>query len=255
VIVGILGLGAIGSFLARELSSDPEVEIILGFDITPGRVLAVSKQAAKLRETTVDYLLAHVDVVVEAASQQAVREYAPRALQAGKELVVLSAGALGDAELSARLQELAVKHGGRLHIPSGAIGGLDALKAARFAGLKEVEIETTKSPKALGQPDGTSGVIFEGTATEAAARFPANINVAVTLGLAGLGPDRTRVRIVSDPGATVNTHRVKYRGDFGEVTVILENRPLPDNPKTSALAAYSALALIRQLRSRHRYGT
>ena len=176
-------------------------------------------------------------------------------MDAGKDVVVLSVGALADPAFRKELRAAAKKSGGRLHVPSGAVGAIDALKAARLGGLQEVEIETRKPPASLGLPETQSGVVFEGNAVEAAAKFPANINVAVTLGLAGLGPERTRVRIIADPAAPGNVHRVRFRGDFGEVTVTLENRPHPDNPKTSALAAYSALALVRQLGSTLRVGT
>jgi len=255
MIVGILGLGAIGSFLAKELSKDPGVTEVLGYDIDPKRLPVVVKEAPKLHSSSAEGLLKRADVVVEAASVAAARTFLPKALAAGKHVVVLSVGALADAEFLKQCLAVAERHGSVLHVPSGAVGAIDALKAARFAGLEFVEIETRKRPEALGKPTGTSGVVFEGNAVEAAAQFPANINVAVTLGLAGVGPERTRVRIVADPDAPGNVHRVHYRGDFGEVTVTLENRPHPDNPKTSALAAYSALALIRELGGRLRVGT
>ncbi|HKZ47752.1 MAG TPA: aspartate dehydrogenase [Thermoplasmata archaeon] len=255
MIVGLLGVGAIGSFLARELSRDPDVAEVLAYDLDAGRVGAATSEARKVRAATAEEILSRADVVVEAASQAAAREYVPRALRAGKDVVVLSVGALADAVFLQEVTALAAAHRGRLHVPSGAVGAIDALKAARLAGLREVEIETRKRPETLGRPAGFSGVVFEGNAVEAAARFPANINVAVTLGLAGLGPERTRVRIVADPSAPGNVHRVRYRGDFGEVVVSLENRPHPDNPKTSMLAAYSALALIRELGARVRVGT
>jgi aspartate dehydrogenase len=255
MIVGILGLGAIGSFLARELSKEESVTEVLGFDIDPKRFLAVVRDASKLHNASADGLMQRADVVVEAASVAAAQHYLPKALAAGKHVVVLSVGALADAEFRRQLVAAAGRRGGALHVPSGAVGGVDALKAARLAGLDSVEIETRKRPESLGQAPGTSGVIFEGTAREAIEKFPANINVAVTLGLAGVGPEKTRVRIVSDPEAPGNVHHVHFRGAFGDVTITLENQPHPENPKTSALAAYSALALVRELGKRMHVGT
>jgi len=166
MIVGLLGVGAIGSFLARELSRDPDVAEVLAYDLDAGRVGAATSEAPKVRAATAEEILSRADVVVEAASQAAAREYVPRALRAGKDVVVLSVGALADAVFLQEVTALAAAHHGRLHVPSGAVGAIDALKAARLAGLREVEIETRKRPETLGRPAGFSGVVFEGN------RFP-----------------------------------------------------------------------------------
>ena len=143
-------------------------------------------------------------------------------------------------------------------VPSGAVGGLDVLRAARIGGLDTVELRTTKPPRALrGAPylaahridvDAFHGptVVFDGPATEAVVGFPANLNVVAALSLAGIGPERTRVVLVADPTGERNIHEVTARGAFGELSLRLENRPTPGNPKTSLLAPLSALALLRR---------
>jgi aspartate dehydrogenase len=147
---------------------------------------------------------------------------------------------------------------GRLFIASGAVAGLDALASAAQGGLEEVTLTTRKPPAALeGAPylveSGRSLVglrgettVFEGSAREAVRAFPTNINVAAAVSLAGVGFDRTRVRIVADPASTTNRHEVVARGAFGELQLAVSNRPFPSNPKTSHLAALSALASVKQ---------
>jgi len=170
---------------------------------------------------------------------------------------VMSVGALiADPELPERFRKL----GRRLHTPSGAVAGLDGLRAAAvLGGLKRVTLTTRKPPRGLaGAPyfkqrkldpfTLTEAVtVFSGTARRAIQLFPQNVNIAAAVSLAGLGPDRTRVQVVADPQAKRNTHTLTAEGDFGRLTVVIENRPSPENPKTSLLAGLSALALIASL--------
>jgi len=152
-------------------------------------------------------------------------------------------------------------------VPSGGIGGLDALRTACLAGVDEVSIQVAKPPAAwrgiafverLGidlQKLRESTLLFDGPAREGVPHFPQNVNIAAVLALAGIGMDRTRLKVVADPALSLNTHTIRVSGKSGRFTVVLENVPSPDNPKTSWLACYSALAALRTLGSRIRYGS
>jgi aspartate dehydrogenase len=207
------------------------------------------------------------DVVVEAASHDAVREYGAPLLGKGVSLIVLSCGALCDDALRAKLERAAGRSGALLSVPSGGIGGLDALKAACVAGVDEVTIAVTKPPAAwkgipyveklgidlygLREPR----VLFEGTARAGVPLFPANVNIAAVLSMAGIGFDKTKLKVVADPALRHNTHYIDIRGRTGNISVKLENVPSPDNPKTAWLACYSALAALKAVKSPVRYGT
>ena len=207
------------------------------------------------------------DVVIEAASHDSVREYGEAVLRKGVGLIVLSCGALCDDALRGRLERAAAKGGASLTVPSGGIGGLDALKAACVAGVDEVTISVTKPSAAwkgiayvekLGVDlDGLREprVLFEGTAREGVPHFPANVNIAAVLSMAGIGFDQTRLKVVADPALRYNTHYIEVKGKTGRFSIKLENVPAPDNPKTAWLACYSALAALKAVRSAVRYGT
>ena len=207
------------------------------------------------------------DAVLEAASHEAVREGLVVLLEAGIPVIVLSAGALADARLQAEAEAAARRSGARLYVPSGGIGGLDALKAACEAGVDEVSIQIAKPPAAwknIPYVDAlgvdldrlrASAVLFEGSAREGVPYFPQNVNIAAVLSLAGIGFDRTRMRVVADPALTHNTHTIAVSGKSGRFQMVLENVPAPENPKTAWLACYSALAAVRALESPTRYGT
>jgi aspartate dehydrogenase len=207
------------------------------------------------------------EVILEAAGHGAVREHLLPYLEAGATVVVLSAGALVDDSFRHAAETTARRAGGLLYVPSGGIGGLDVLKAACAGGVEEVSIQVAKPPVAWKgieyverkrvQLDGLREplTLFEGPAREGVPHFPQNVNIAAVLSLAGAGLDRTRLRVVADPRLTLNTHTIRVSGATGRFTVVLENVPSPDNPKTSWLACYSAVAALRELASRVRYGT
>jgi aspartate dehydrogenase len=207
------------------------------------------------------------DLVVEAASQDAVRLWAGEVLESGADLLVVSVGALAAPDVLGRLTDLARRHGRRIHVPSGAIGGIDVIKGAAVGGIEECRLTTTKPPKALaGAPyvrehridlDGIdkATLIYEGPASQAVRHFPQNVNVAATIGLAGIGMDRTIVRIVADPAAAHNVHEVFIRGTFGEATIRLANLPSPVNPKTSYLTSLSVIAALQSLSREFQLGT
>lgn len=194
-------------------------------------------------------------LVIEAASAAAAPAIVARALRARRDVLAMSAGGL--LPRAARWRRLAAR-GGRLVIPSGAIAGLDGIKAARCGTLRRVVLTTRKPPAAFpGIPRGRRGpvVLFRGSAARAVRCFPQNINVAATLALAGLGATRTRVTIIADPAVRRNIHEIKAEGSFGRLTVRVENIPSRQNPKTSELAILSALATIQQLAHPWRVGT
>jgi len=206
-------------------------------------------------------------VVVEAASHDAVREHLVELLRGGVGVVVLSAGALADDALRRNAEAAAEASGATMYVPSGGIGGLDALKTACLAGVDEASIQVAKPPAAWKgiryveemrfALDGLKAplTLFEGPAREGVPHFPQNVNIAAVLALGGIGLDRTRLKVVADPGLTLNTHTIRVRGRSGTFTVVLENAPAPENPKTSWLACYSALAALQALGSPVRYGT
>src|SRR6185295_11871838 len=179
----------------------------------------------------------------------------------GIEIVAL-AGRSASSPAAALAREFGIAY-----LPSGGIGGLDALKTACLGGVDEASIQVAKPPAAwkgipyversgVALDRMTSAVtLFEGPAREGVPHFPQNVNIAAVLALAGIGMDRTRLKVLADPGLTLNTHTIRISGAAGRMTVVLENVPSPDNPKTSWLACYSALAALQSLGSRVRYGT
>lgn len=250
----VVGCGSIGTVVANAARSLPHVEEVLLHDVDPARAASLAK-ATGARVASLDEGLTLADVVVECASQQAVREIGPAALAAGCDLVVVSVGALLDANLLARLRGAGEKAGARILVPSGALGALDALRAAAVGGLDEVTLTTAKPPDSLGlghEEIHDPVTLFDGPASEAVQRFPKNVNVAAALALAaGREP---RVRIVADPSLRRNTHTVEARGAFGRLTFRVENEPFPDNPATSRLAADAVVALLRGLAEPLRLG-
>ncbi|HKW37309.1 MAG TPA: aspartate dehydrogenase [Burkholderiales bacterium] len=265
--VGLLGGGVIARLFLEHRAGDIEVVALAGrSEASRGKSLA--------REFEVPFVVgvrelvaARPEIVVEAASHEAVREHVETLLSGGIAVIVLSGGALCDDALRGRLERAARAHRAALYVPSGGIGGLDALKAACAAGVDEVSIAVTKPPAAW---KGISYVerlkidldrlqgpvtLFEGTAREGVPHFPANVNIAAVLSLAGIGFDRTRLKVVADPALRYNTHFVTIKGRTGTIELRFESVPSPDNPKTAMLACYSALAAFRQFGSPVRYGT
>lgn len=268
--IGLLGGGVIARLFLDHVHAaggDARVVAIAGRGpASPSRALAARYGvpfvvgAAALAE-------ARPDVVIEAASHDAVREHAEALLSRGVAMIVLSGGALADDALRGRLERAAAASRALLYVPSGGIGGLDAIKAACAAGVDEVSIAVTKPPAAwkgiafverLGiDLDRLEGpvTLFEGSAREGVPHFPANVNIAAVLALAGAGFDLTRLRVVADPALRFNTHFIRAKGRTGTIDIRFESVPSADNPKTAMLACYSALAAFRQYASPVRYGT
>ncbi len=238
--VGIIGCGAIGTLIAEAVERKLVVcdELIL-YDHN-------EKKAEKLKNSlrfpltivaSLDEMLRlKPKVIVEAASQQAAREYVSRILVEGIDLIVMSSGAL----LGLHVQS------SKVHVPSGAIGGLDALSSAALAGIDEVVLTSRKNPKAFNLDNKEPKVVYEGGAEEAARLYPREMNVAATLALT-VKPARAKVQVVSDPTVQRNTHEFQVKWRFGEMFLRFANDPHPENPRTSALAAWSAIRLLQSL--------
>lgn len=240
VKVGLIGCGAIGTVLAEAVEQKLVVcDELVVFDVDASKAEKL-KTALDFPVTIVgnvdQLLLAKPKVIVEAASQQAAKEYVPKIAASGTEIIVLSTGALLGLDVDL----------GRVHVPSGAIGGLDALSSAALAGIDEVVLTSRKNPKALGKDNKVEAVVYEGYAEEAARLFPKEMNVAATLALT-VKPAKVKVRVVSDPAVKRNTHEIQAKWRFGEMSLRFANDPHPDNPHTSALAAWSAIKLLQTL--------
>ena len=240
VKVGLIGCGAIGTVLAeaieRKLVVCDEL-VVYDFEASKAKKLKTAIKFPVTIVENIDELLAlKPKVIVEAASQQAAKDYVPKIVSAGIELIVMSTGALLDLDVDLS----------KVHVPSGAIGGLDAISSAALAGINEVVLTSRKNPKALGAENKEEKIVYEGYAEEAAKRFPREMNVAATLALT-VKPVKVKVQVVSDPAVTRNTHEIQVKWKFGEMFLRFANDPHPDNPHTSALAAWAAIKLLQNL--------
>lgn len=255
--IGLIGAGTIGKFLLEKINLEKRLS---GFKVIS--VLDERQKSKPLLEElshTYDFqyyqdlnafLNSSIDLVVECANVEAVRQYAKEIVNK-KDFFIISIGALVDLDFYQELEALARSLNRRIYLPSGAIGGLDVIKSAHvLGGLESVTLTTRKPAQALTDDLGSSSkeqVLFEGPAKEAIKQFPKNANVSIILSLAGLGVDNTKVKIVMDPAVKKNIHQVKATGDFGEMTLTLENNPSPTNPKTSYLTALSILSALNSL--------
>ncbi len=257
--LGMIGCGGIAELvlttLARELASPLAQLSLLVKPQSLGRAGALLETCAELAaacavHTEISAFLNDApDIVAECASHTAVRDYGPAVLEAGRDLIVISIGALSNDALRQQLAQAAHAGGARLILPAGAIGGIDALAAARLSGLESVVYTGRKPPLAWrGTPAeqlvaldslNTATVFFEGSARKAAEDYPFNANVAAALALAGIGLDATKVRLVADPTIKRNVHEFAVSAGCGDFSVRLEGRPSPANPKTSLMAGYS----------------
>lgn len=249
--IAVIGYGAMGRYLLPRLAQLlPQAEVALVL-----RDAANGPAGATLLSGAAQLLAWQPGLLIECAGHGAVREHAPGALRAGMDVMLTSVGALADGGLRAQLADAARAGASRLITVSGAIGGLDALNAARGAGLHSVRYVGRKPPLAWsGTPAADAfdlaaltqaSVIFTGSAAESALAYPKNANVTAAVALAGVGFEQTQVQLVADPGVTQNCHELEVHGAFGEFRIQLANAPLPENPKTSWLAALSLEAEIR----------
>ncbi|MER9925628.1 aspartate dehydrogenase [Mesorhizobium sp. M0048] len=267
VRIGIAGIGAIGSSVAHALDRGE----IFGCELVA--ISARSQNRATEFNATLNSRVACLsfeeladkcDAVLEALPPQMFEAIALPVLSAGKTLMAMSASQLLSRE---DLVELARRTGGRIVVPSGAMLGLDAIKAAAVGEIHKVKIRTLKPPKSLVTApyvvrnglDLESLVeavcILRGTVSEVAREFPANVNVAAALSLAGLGPDRTQMEIWADPGLAFNTHSVDVESDSSNFSMSIQNRPSDENPATGRITPQSVIAYLRQMNSALRVGT
>lgn len=241
--VGLLGCGTIGRLIASRADG---FAVTAFYDQAPGRARALAEAAGgTARDSFEAFAAADLDLVVEAASAGAVRAHGEAVLHAGKDLVVLSVGAFADPMLLERVRVAAIASGRRVHVPSGAVMGLDNLKVGRIGGIDRVLLRTTKSPASLGLEARERTLVFRGTADDCVRAFPKNINVSVALALAA--GREVEVELWADPAADRNTHEIFAEGPFGDAYLRIRNVPSPGNPATSYLAALSALTLLRDL--------
>ncbi len=245
--LGIIGCGAIGTDVAIYADTMNEIEKIYLFDIDKNAELTLSKKIKKAKCKHVKDFLNDVDVVFEAASQEAVIDYAESILSAGKNLILMSVGSLFDDKFRNKLKDIANKKCCKIYVPSGAVCGIDGILSASIDKINEVTLVTTKPPKSLGRDLDKRTVIFRGCARDAIKQFPQNINVAASLSIAGVGFDKTRVEIVADPVTTRNNHKILAHGGFGRLRAEIENMPNPNNPKSSYMASLSAIATLKRI--------
>jgi len=260
VNICVIGCGAIGTTIARAVESAPEIETVYLTDRSKECATRVQERFTKVRYVAdIVPVLTDIKLVVEAASQDAARYYTPLALSAGVDILVMSVGVFQDEEFQSDAFRLAKRKDAKIFLPSGAIGGIDALCAANLEDIEEVTLTTTKPPSAFMGNEylSSKGVdaseirfrteVFCGSASEAVRHFPQNINVAATISLAGIGFEKTRIRLICDPQVATNEHHLNAKGKFGELDVVTRNVPSPKNPKTSYLAALSAISAIKKI--------
>ncbi|QPF86453.1 aspartate dehydrogenase [Bradyrhizobium genosp. L] len=263
--VAVAGLGAIGADVVRAL--DQGIEGLMLVAVSANSPEKHRGWLAELRTAPemvpIDELAEVADIVVECAPSKVVRAIVAPVVQRGKTAVVLSVGALLQNE---DLVDLARAHGGQIIVPTGALIGLDAVTAAAIGTIHSATLVTRKpvagllgAPHLVENDIRIEGIteplrVFEGSARDAAKGFPANLNVAVALSLAGIGPDRTRVEIWADPTVTRNTHRIEVDSDSARFSMMIENIP-SENPKTGRITALSVIACLRKQRASLRIGT
>lgn len=259
--IALLGCGAIGTQIALAIDSGKiSAQLTQIYDQS---IEAAEKLVSKLNNKPMIVENSHllstgpVDLVVETASQQAVKDVGLSVLQNKKDLMILSVGALLDSSVFEVLSDACKEFSKTIYLPSGAIAGLDALKSVKDE-LDSVILTTTKNPNSLKGAKffDTSDIdldkiekattLFEGTANEAVKLFPANINVAALISLVGLGNQKTKVTIIADPATNKNTHQIEAIGKFGKMNFSIQNIPDETNPKTSKLAILSSIETLRK---------
>ena len=248
VKIGIAGCGALGSIVARAL-----VDGIAGFELIA--ISDVDNKDFGVPNLSFADLAVACDLVVECLPPAVVPALAADVLKRDKDLLMISACAI---LLSPEIKDMAHASAGRILVPSGALCGLDAVSALAYAGIDHAKIASTKPPRGFaGAPYVVDNAVdlaaikekillFQGNAFEAAKAFPANVNVAATLSLAGIGPADTIVEVWADPHASGNRHEISVQGGSSTITSTVENTPDPDNPKSSMLAGYSIIATLKK---------
>ena len=268
--IGIVGCGTIGITICKAIDDglvDASVHAI--YDRHEEHINGLKASLENLDPKVMDpeEMVNQVDLLVECASQHAVSEIIPLALEAKCDVMVMSVGAFADEELRNSIRDTARDNNCKIYLPSGAIVGIDGLKSASSEEIYSVTLTTQKPPSGLaGAPYVIQNnidleaidhktVLFEGSAIEAVKLFPANVNVAATLSIAGIGFHRTKVRVIANPEITRNVHEINVKGAFGEFTTRVENIPSPSNPRSSFLASLSAIATLKKITDPFQIGT
>lgn len=268
--IGIVGCGAIGSSLAKIITRDfgQKASLAALEDIDRAKSRDLSKRVSTGKNLAVDSLeelIRKSDLVIEAAHASVSFEIASSVIKAKRDIMIMSVG--GVVAGFSRLLSLADANNSRIYIPSGAIAGVDALKAAAMGRIKKVILSTRKNPKSFAgvkyivdkkidlKKIKKDTVIFSGSAVQAMKLFPQNINVAGVLSIAGIGPVKTQVRLIASPSTTRNIHEIQIQAEAGDIFTRTENVLHPDNPKTSYMAVLSALATLKQVLYPARVGT
>ena len=247
--LGIIGAGGMTQTVLAALSGLP-LDHLAVLSRTPGQAIEAWFATKVTAHTELaEFLATKPDLVAECAGHAAVRAHGAAVLASGCDLIVISVGALADDALLTELHNAAQRGGSRLILPAGAVGGLDALAAAKLSGLQDVVYTGSKPPAAWRGTQAEQAVdlggltapvcFFEGSAREAARTYPQNANVAAAIALAGAGFDATRVRLVADPGITRNRHEIAVRSGCSDFSIQLEGIASAANPKTSLMAGYS----------------
>lgn len=237
-VVGLVGCGAIGTLIAEAVEKGiVKCEKLIIYDIDTSKAEKLKGSIhfnCTIVKSVEEMIKLKPSVIVEAASIQAAKEYVKKIANANIDLIVMSVGALLDLDAKSP----------RIHFPSGAIGGLDALSAADLAGVNDVILTTRKNPRILDMDNREEKIAYEGDAREAIRRFPREMNVAATLALT-VSAEKVKVRVISDPKVNRNVHEIKVNWKHGDMLLKFFNDPHPENPKTSALAAWSAIKLLK----------
>jgi aspartate dehydrogenase len=266
--LGVVGCGAIGSRIALSVMKELKESFTLSalYDIDAARVerLAVRLKVRGASVKTLDDLIRRSDIVVEAVNTPATAEIVRKSLKEGKNILVMSIGRLLN---DSSLFSLAQRSKGQLLLPSGAVAGLDAVKAASLLGITTLTLTSRKPPagfadnpyikeKGISLKGLTKDVVlFDGKVKDAVRNFPQNINVAAAVALSAGPKAKLRVRIIASPEVKRNTHEVVLEGAFGRITTKTENTVCPDNPKTSYLAVMSGIRTLQGFASNIKIGT
>ena len=256
----VMGTGNIATYLLETIQTkqqlDGEITAIFGRNQEVGETLARTYGIPFFIDFN-EFINMPTDIIVEVATVEVARNYMRDVLQHEKDIIISSIGAFKDETFLHAMEQLAEAHRRQIHLPSGAIGGLDLLQSAQaLGGLTQVSLTTRKSPASLGLADVQSeSVLYKGSAKDAIEQFPKNVNVALLLSIAGIGVDKTEVTVIADPNIQENTHEVKAEGTFGNMRIQIENQPMPNNPKTSYLAALSILSTLQHKESSIRLGS
>lgn len=254
--IGIIGDGAIGRYV-REKALERGHEVRALLLLTERLEIHAGEPGGTCFVDKVADLPDDIEHMIDCAGHAALLSHGPDILRGGTDLTTVSLGALADGELYRSLEQAATEGDAKLHLVSGAIGALDCLRAARVARLDSVLYIGRKPPRSWkGSPaeerldldnlTANAATHFEGSARVAATEYPKNANVAAAVALAGIGFDDTRVRLIADPGVSENIHELHAAGDFGSFRFEIRGHALPDNPRSSALAAMSVISKLEQ---------